>query len=257
MGLAIGSFINVLVYRYNTGMSLFGRSFCLSCGKPLRWYEMIPILSYVMLGGRCAQCKSHVSLQYPAVELSTAILFALSYMHAAKVLAGLSLALATVILWTLVSLLVAICVYDQKHTIIPDLFSGLFAALALLLSFLFPEIAHGGATRFEALGSALFAGLVLAAPFAAIFFFSSGRLMGLGDAKLAVGIGFFLGLGKGVSALLLSFWLGGAVALLLLYLRRGAFTMKSEIPFGPFLVAGTLISLYYPVSDFIFHAFAL
>lgn len=255
LGLAMGSFVNVVVYRYNTGVPITGRSFCLSCGSPLRWYEMLPVLSYVFLRGRCAHCGSKFSPQYPLVELLTGTLFAAALLHASRVLEGVEFALGAAFLFVVMTLLVAITVYDLKHTIIPDLFSGLFALTALAVSFLFPALAHGDAPRLEALGSSMFAGLVLAAPFAAIFFFSSGRLMGFGDAKLAAGIGFLLGFGKGLAALMLSFWMGGAVALVLLFLREGAFTMKSEIPFGPFLVAGTLVSLFYPVADTIFHAF--
>ncbi len=240
-GAIIGSFLNVIIFRYNTNMTFGGRSLCLYCGKELSWYEMVPILSFLFLSGRCATCKSRLSLQYPLVELATAIFFLGAYLHAAALYAGGMLAFYTLYLFLAGSLLIIISVYDLRHTIIPDRLVFIFCFLALLRLALFPAVAEGAAL-------ALLAGPLLATPFALLFFISDGRLAGLGDAKLALGIGWLLGMGAGLVALLFSFWIGGAVALILLSLGAKRFTMKSEIPFGPYLAIGTFIALMVPAG---------
>ncbi|MFA5291257.1 MAG: prepilin peptidase, partial [Candidatus Paceibacterota bacterium] len=125
-GLVIGSFLNVVILRYQTGRGLSGRSGCFSCGKKLNWYELIPILSFFFQRGRCRGCQSKISWQYPIVELLTGLLFALIYWH----LAG---AWPEVIFYCLIaSLLIVITAYDLKHQIIPDQFVFAFILLSLL-----------------------------------------------------------------------------------------------------------------------------
>ncbi|MDP3958450.1 MAG: prepilin peptidase [bacterium] len=248
-GAVIGSFLNVVVFRYHTGMTFFGRSLCLYCGKELRFYEMIPVLSFLFLRGRCASCQSRLSWQYPLVELSTAIFFAIVYAYAAGLYGGVPLALFTLYLFAAAALLVIIAAYDLRHMVIPDGMVYLFALLALARPFFFPI---GG----ETLSSALLAGPALALPFALFYFLSGGRWMGLGDAKLALGLGWLLGAAGSVMAFLFAFWTGAAVAAVLLFLRGRRFTMKSEIPFAPFLVLGTGIALLVP-PDFLFPSLSL
>src|SRR3989344_1792899 len=81
LGTIIGSFLNVVILRYNTGSSIQGRSGCMSCGKPLVWYELFPVLSFLFLLGRCGGCKSRISAQYPLVELLTGIIFLLTFLQ--------------------------------------------------------------------------------------------------------------------------------------------------------------------------------
>lgn len=250
LGAVIGSFLNVVIYRFNTGMGLSGRSICLYCGKELRFYEMVPILSFLFLGGRCASCKSRLSLQYPLVELSAALFFTFAAAHATVLYGGGMLAVYATYLFLMGSILIVIAAYDMRHTVIPDALSFLFAALALVRILFFPGV-------FESTLLALLAGPLFAFPFLLLFLVSKGRWMGLGDAKLALGLGWLLGAAGSVVAFLLSFWIGGTVALVLLALRKKGITIKSEIPFAPFLALGTGIALFVPAAPFLLFFFGL
>lgn len=245
-GAIIGSFLNVVLLRHGT-KSLSGRSGCFSCGAPIAAYDLIPILSWIMLRGRCRSCGSAISAQYPLVEAATALLFA-----AIGALSAVSVA-QQILMCSIVSLLVLIAAYDWKHTIIPDEWAYGFALLALLSIFVFP--------RPMSLPFALLAGPVAALPLAALWFVSRGRWMGLGDAKLALGIGWLLGPIYGLAAVFLSFVIGAIVGVFVLmplplYARLArkagiarlsgpaSYTMKSEVPFGPFLIA-SCISVWF------------
>jgi leader peptidase (prepilin peptidase)/N-methyltransferase len=149
-----------------------------------------------------------------------------------------------VLIWLILLLIV---VYDVKHKIIPDRFSLVFALLAgiLALSRLYwvPAVPHfiPFFGVYTPLWLDLLAGPLLALPFALLWLFSGGRAMGLGDAKLAWGLGWFLGFSGGVSAIILAFWTAFFPSIILLFLPRKHFTMKSEIPFAPFLILGALL----------------
>jgi len=253
-GVIIGSFLNVVIYRYNTGVSLGGRSMCMSCGKRLSWHELIPVVSFLVQKRKCANCGSRVSAQYPATELLTGLLFLLVFYSQYPILTVTDV-INTVFYSIVMSLLVVITVYDWKHKIIPDGLVYTFAALSFGI-FLF----HAG-LPLDRLSSApymlnMLAGPILATPFALLWLLSHGRWMGLGDAKLALGIGWFLGLYSAISAIILAFWIGSlfGIGLLVLSRVRGlfssskTFTMKSEIPFGPFLVLGTLLVFFFHID---------
>ena len=257
LGTIIGSFLNVVVLRYGTTKSS-SRSMCFSCGKLLHWYELVPLLSYVLQRGRCRGCKSTVSLQYPLVELLTGLVFALVFWKQGFLSSDLSLfsysvILSLVIQWVLWSLLIALSVYDTKHKIIPD---GLVYTAAVI-SFLSLLLSSNFELRTSNFSIDFWSGFLFAAPFALIWFFSGGRAMGLGDAKLIVFFPWALGLPLGLSALIVGFWIGAAVSLGLL-LVKASFSllpalcpslrskwkhlgMKTELPLGPFLVLGLLL----------------
>ena len=243
-GLTVGSFLNVLIVRHGA-RSLAGRSACMSCGRTIEWHDLVPVVSWLALRGRCRYCRSRISIQYPLVEVATGILFAFVGASPAPLIArvlGLFIA----------ALLVAITVYDLRHTIIPDGWVYAFALLALASSLL-----SLGANGREVL-IVLLSGPLLAAPLAALWFFSRGTWMGLGDAKLALGIGWLLGWYWGTIAIFLAFMLGALIAVGVLLpppyilrtlhsigitslgLARRGYTMKSEVPFGPFLIASCL-----------------
>lgn len=238
LGTVIGSFLNVLVLRYNTGRSLTGRSGCFSCGKKLRWYELLPVVSYLIQGGKCRGCGSKISTQYPLVELGTGVLFALTLQEFWPLFtidgASLYIPVLTVVFHLVVwSILMAITVYDIRHKIIPDGLVYAFIGLAFLYAALMEVDARwvGAAT-------------LMAAFFAALWFFSSGRWMGFGDAKLALGIGLFLGPSRGLAALILAFWIGALFGISLLLFRGRYATMKVEVPFAPFLILGTVLTFF-------------
>lgn len=254
VGAAVGSFLNVVTLRHNTGMDLGGQSRCFSCRKVIRWFENIPVVSWLMLRGKCSYCKSAISIQYPLVELFTAGTFAAV---AWKVFSEAGVHGATVgfVLYvlTLMSLLIAIFVYDLRHTIIPNSFVYPFITAALA------GLAISGWWQgFDTVWWLdLAAGPILFTPFWALWYLSGGTWMGLGDGKLALGAGWFLGLAEGLSGIVLGFWIGAGYVLFAMAVRamRAAFrgdndpasrlTLKSQIPLGPFLIAGIIVEFLF------------
>lgn len=248
LGAIVGSFINVLVVRRGTGFGMFRSSFCFSCGRKLEWHELIPIVSFFVQRGRCRQCQSKISLRYPFVEFATALVFSfIMYFNFSAVLSDIF----WVSYWLIIaSTLMAIAVYDVRHSIIPDSFVYVFDVLALVaVVWLFWD-------DFISIASHAAAGITFFTLFAFLWSVSSGRWMGLGDAKLVLGIGVLLGFSSGIAALVLAFWSGAIVGISLLVisrfsslLRQGKrVTIKNEIPFAPFLVFGTFLSFIFEIS---------
>lgn len=240
LGTIIGSFLNVVVLRYNTGMSFItGKSKCFSCSKDLHWYELVPLFSFLVLGGKCLKCKSKISYQYPIVELITGIIFTLVFLKFGLTsLLPLYLAISSV--------LIAMSVYDFKHKIIPDGMTVFFIILSLAVFF----YTHTSSEflSFPQVSLDVLAGPILFAFFAFFWLISGGRWMGFGDAKLAIGVGILLGFSGGVYAILLAFWIGAAFSLTVMALQKikiakFKLSLKSEIPFAPFIILGLFIQL--------------
>lgn len=249
-GLIVGSFLNVLILRQGTGRSTGGRSGCLSCRHQLQWFDLIPVFSWISLNGRCRYCRSALSIQYPLVELTTAFLFGV--VGFAPLQFGL---VAKVLFCITLELLISIAVYDFRHTIIPDEWVYLFCGMSFVLGYWVPSIPHSSYLLF------LLSGPITTLPLFLLWFVSGGRAMGFGDVKVGVGMGYLLGWWHGLSAVLLSFIIGGIMcAPLLLFssmywkrlrvffthsigIRLPSFnvSMKSEVPFGPFLVLATVV----------------
>lgn len=243
LGLILGSFANVVVYRRGTGKGLGGRSRCLSCSRNLGALDLVPVLSWVALGGRCRSCGSKVSWQYPLVELAMGVSFLAAFWDALRVApwGGVGLVAAFVTAAAVAFFWVAIAAYDSRHMAMPDSWSYAAAAIALSHAALWwcGSLACG-----TSLLVALLAGPAVAAPLFLLWLVSSGRWLGLGDAKLALSVGWLLGLSGGFLALFLAV-LAGAVSGVAWVLwsssRRGrAVTMKAAMPFGPFIVLGAL-----------------
>lgn len=226
LGLCVGSFLNVLIDRLPKGEQVFwGRSYCDSCRQPLSWYDLIPLVSFILLGRRCRYCRALISWQYPVVELATAILFLASFQF-------LELG-ALVYLLLVVSGLIVIFFTDLKYRIIPDqvvIFLGVTSLLFLFFSHQPSTINH------------LLSAVTMFLIFLLLAFITHGRGMGLGDVKFAAVMGLTLGFPKIFIAFYLSFLTGAIFSLILIIL--GKKTMKSTIPFGPFLVASTMVSLF-------------
>jgi prepilin signal peptidase PulO-like enzyme (type II secretory pathway) len=258
-GTVIGSFLNVVILRHESETALTGRSQCPRCRRTLTWYELIPIVSYVVQRGKCRGCTERISPQYPLVEFATGILFALVFLVNITALPSTSnlqlITYAQLLLELCVwSFLVVITVYDLRTKLIPDVFSYTFSGLALLLVLVSFMGNVSLTSNLQPLIWPLLAGPILFLPFYLLWRFSNGKWMGLGDGKLALGIGWFLGLAGGISAILLSFWIGAAVSLTLIAYQKiharfvtsnlepgtSNLTLKSEVPFGPFMVLGTL-----------------
>jgi prepilin signal peptidase PulO-like enzyme (type II secretory pathway) len=237
-GTILGSFINAFAFRYNSGRSMWGRSACTSCGKTLKAPELIPVVSFLLQRGRCRGCASKISFRYPLVEVVAGVLVALCFAEGqGVVLFLLSAAFFLILLF--------ISVYDMRHTIIPDP----FVYAAALLGFGAHIVSFGtfGIVPY------LLLSVLVAAPLFLIWLVSRGRAMGLGDAKLMFAVALFVGPSAGVAAFLLSFWIGAAVgvAILLTEAARGGrkrVTMKSEIPFGPFIALCAALVYFLHVS---------
>ncbi|MCX6712794.1 MAG: prepilin peptidase [Candidatus Vogelbacteria bacterium] len=249
-GLIVGSFLNVAILRYNTGRSLAGRSGCFSCRHQLGWTELVPVISFLGQGGRCRHCGSKISWQYPLVELSTGILFALSAWKFYPYF-------GTVAFYcVLMAVLIFIVVHDLRHQIIANEAAYLLIGLAIISPVFRPSdlLPAGGAPAAILYG--LLGGFILFAVFFALWFFSRGRWMGFGDAKLAFALGALLGPKGSADAVVVAFWLGALVGLGLIALSKirvgkslhRRYSIKSEVPFAPFLAAGLLLNLFFGLS---------
>jgi leader peptidase (prepilin peptidase)/N-methyltransferase len=252
LGVIIGSFLNVVIYRFHTGKSLAGSSHCLSCGKPLRWYELFPLVSYLVLQGRCSGCGSRIPVRYFLVELLTAALFAAAVTLST---AAAPLVIDPVLLlfhFAIISVLVVITVYDLYHFIIPDSLTALLTALvAGLIGYFYYE----GAVGWADVGVDVLAALAGSGFLLFLWTISRGQWLGFGDVKLAFPLGLLVGAGQVFTFVVLSFWIGAAISLAIIGIskwRRGkadlqlserTLTMKSAVPFAPFLVASSLVVL--------------
>jgi leader peptidase (prepilin peptidase) / N-methyltransferase len=254
-GTIVGSFLNVLVLRYNTGVSAMkGRSFCFSCGKKLGPIELIPVLSFILQKGKCKGCQSKISWQYPVVECLTGLLFVAVVIKYAGLLGIMFNPWYILISFAVVAVLISITIYDFKHKIIPDGLVITFAILSLLKILAdFSLIYSTSAETNSRLTWYLIAGPLLALPLFLIWLFSKGKWMGLGDPKLVLGIGWFLGPIMGLSALVLAFWTGAIYGLALLILSKFKWhglkiDGKSEVPFAPFLILGFLLVFFFSID---------
>jgi len=238
-GLIIGSFLNCLIYRLETNKNFVsGRSFCPLCSHKLSFFDLIPIISFLFLKGRCRYCGKKISWQYPLVEIATGLLFLLIFKQF-QIFNLLNL----FYYWLITSFLIIIFVYDLKHYLIPDKVIYPAIAIALIFNFLPHQIFEGGANQFPVFKNLILGALASAGFFFLIWFFSKGKAMGFGDVKLVFFMGLFLGFPKILAALFFSFIIGAIIGMILLVLKKK--TLKSEVPFGPFLVIGTFISLFF------------
>jgi prepilin signal peptidase PulO-like enzyme (type II secretory pathway) len=250
-GLIIGSFLNVVIIRLNTERSFGGRSACMSCQNKLTWYELMPVLSFLGLRGRCRNCKTKISIQYPLVELATGLIFAALFLKLQNIF-FISTFLFTIayVYYTIVfSLLIVIATYDLKHKIIPDILSFVLGVFAFIGLFFFSGNSSPIFYWHIPLVLEFLSGPLIALPFALFWFLSSGKWMGLGDAKLALGVGWLLGIGSALSGLVIAFWSGAVIGILLIIFSK-KYGMKSEIPFAPYLVLGTFLAFIFGLNLF-------
>jgi leader peptidase (prepilin peptidase)/N-methyltransferase len=232
-GLAVGSFLNVVIYRLPLAKSILRPgSACPSCGEPIRFYDNIPVLSFIILKGRCRHCGHTISWRYPVVELLTATLFTLI-----AIVYGFSLQSLSYMLMT--GMLIAIAFIDLDHFIIPDYITIPGAILGLILAILSNHI-----TIVNAL-----IGLVVGGASLLLVGFLGDRLfkresMGGGDIKLAALLGAYLGWQQVVFVLISASFLGALIGIAGILLSKQVKKTRL-IPFGPFLALGAVVSIFF------------
>lgn len=229
-GLCIGSFLNVVIWRLPRQEKLSGRSHCAKCGKTLSALELLPLLSFLVLRGRCRHCGQRISRRYPIIELVTGLLFALAaYYFPVRTNTEWIFLVRQLII---IALLIAVFVIDLEHYLILDkiVWPGIVAMLIFNLM-----------TR-QLFFSGLWGAAVLGGFFFLLWFLSRGKWLGAGDVKLALFIGLAIGWPTVIVVWFLSYFIGFLVALPLLLLRKKQ--LSSAIPFGTFLAVATVASLF-------------
>lgn len=230
LGAVLASFAGVLACRMYTGQSFVGGSSrCDRCGRALGAASLIPILSYVACGGRARCCGAHIPLSAPLSELVMGALCALAYLR-------LGFTLALLLMIVTLTLLAALVLYDLAHQILPPPLLALFVAFAL-------AFAYATSPTLSALEVSGIYAIAFAAFFALLWLASGGRAMGLADSPLVFGLALCAG-SYALMGFLLSFWTGALVGIVLLAWPRAGATMKSEVPFAPFLALGFLLAYF-------------
>jgi leader peptidase (prepilin peptidase)/N-methyltransferase len=258
-GLCLGSFINALLWRVRVQADtklkkkltsskdnpvdlsiLKGRSVCPNCKHTLHAIDLVPILSWLSLGGKCRYCKKPISIQYPIVEASTAFLIVFSYIEWPIKLKGAQI--AVFILWELVIIgLVALAVYDIKWKLLPNRILYPTTVIALAMAIM---VVVSSSTPLKALLNVVGAVLIGGGIFYILFQVSSGRWIGGGDVKLGVVLGLIVGTAeKSLLFIFLGSILGSVISVPLLI--TGRLKRTSSIPFGPLLIVGGYITVLF------------
>ncbi len=241
-GLIIGSFLNVYILRLNTGKDTKGRSACDACGHKLSALELIPLLSYLFLKGRCKVCQTRIYAQHPIVELTTAVLFLIIY-HFIK-----SPALIILILYfILASLSVVITVYDFKHKLI-DPKVLLYFYITVSGIFLYKTYIYDWYLNYGYYLSTVISVILFAGPIFLLWFLSSGKAMGFGDVKLAPALALLMSPQQAFLALGTAFVSGALTGLIVIFISKlnfiaSRYTLKTELAFAPFLLLGFWFSV--------------
>lgn len=242
LGLVLGSFANVCIYRMPRDLSIVRpNSHCTNCNTAIKWYDNIPVLSYIFLRGKCRKCGSKISFRYPMVELACAFLFLLMYY-----LFGFSCVLIPFCLFSF-SLLV-ITVIDFDFQIIPDEISLFLVVLGLGFSFCNTILGDTVLSRILNSFFGLLAGggsLLLIAIIGKWIFGKDA--MGGGDIKIMAGVGTFIGWDRVLFAIFIACFIGGIVGLFMMIFKK--IGRKQEIPFGPYLAVASLLVLFLPSPE--------
>ena len=226
IGLILGSFMSVIVARLdNKSGILIGRSECPKCLVQLRWYDLVPLFSFLILGGKCRYCKEKISFIYPIMELSMAGSLLLYYWFN-----GPFISWEIIHGFIVIFILLALAFFDYKHYILPDklMFTGLAVSLAYLI-FIRPDVLLGS----------ILTGFGLAGFFAIIYLVSRGEWMGFGDVKLVLLVGFILGYPAGLLSIIAAVWAGAIFGIALMVIGRA--NLKTALPFGSFICGVSIL----------------
>lgn len=242
-GTAIGSFLNVLIWRLPQEKSVGGRSFCPSCKHKLAWHDLIPVLSFMVARGRCRYCSKPISLRYPLIEVVTGFLFTLSLFlfPVTDLVSAVWVVRAAII----VAICVVVFVIDLEHYLILDrvVYPGMAIILALTIAY---DLSAGLPLSFFFVShtfNSLLGAVAAFIPFWFLWFVSKGKWMGFGDVKFVAFMGLALGWQSMLVALFAAFTLGAIVGLALMATGKKQFS--SKIPFGTFLAFATVTSLFF------------
>jgi leader peptidase (prepilin peptidase)/N-methyltransferase len=235
VGAVVGSFLNVVIYRVPRRRSLVSPgSACPACGSPIHWYDNIPLLSWLVLRGRCRHCDTRISIRYPMVELAAALLAVFGVARY-----GLSMAGFEAVVFSWASL--ALGLIDLEHQILPDVITYPCIAFGLACSW------FGGITTFPNALAGAVAGAALPTLVIVIYRLWRGvEGMGWGDVKYLAAIGAVVGLRHCLWVLMIAATLGAAIGLLLIATGRGS--RRTALPFGTFLALAVILWLYLPAS---------
>ena len=231
LGLLIGSFLNVCIYRIPRSESIaFPPSHCFSCGKNLKPLELIPVVSYIALRGRCRNCKTHISMQYPLIELLNSLVYLLLFTH-------FDLTIEFGFFAVLSSILIVVSIIDYYHKIIPDKLNLIILIMGIIFKVTSMVVFKESAFIDSVLGFAIGGGLFL------LIAIVTNGAMGGGDIKLTAALGVWFGV-KGIILIsLLSFILGAVISVILLVTKiKGR---KDEVPFGPFICISAILAILY------------
>lgn len=228
VGVAIGSFLNVLIGRYQELETVVAtRSHCPSCRKKIKWYDLVPLLSFVLLRARCRYCHERISWQYPFIELLTALL-------AVHLYSVFGLTWLTFVLFAIFCLLLVVAVIDWRDMVVPDEFVWPAILLSLVVAVVRPTD-----TPLGVVGGVLLAGGGLAL----LVIVSRGRWMGAGDIGLGIILGLLAGWLGSVAGLVFAFVAGSIVGLLAMVSRHKS--LRDKVAFGPYLVVATYLATIY------------
>jgi len=227
IGTILGSLVKALADRSLREETFSGRSYCPKCKKSLVWFDLIPILSYFVLGGKCRYCKSRIGIEYPLVEIGMGILTGLLFFLNPIISPSLIFHVF------FITILGIIFLTDLKEMLIPDSIILPSIGISLIYLMIFDNYFL----------DSLLTGLVIAGFFLILIIITRSKGMGGGDVKLGMFLGLGLGFPNGILALMLSFFSGAIFAVALIILKKKKF--GQVIPFGPFLVLASLISLFW------------
>lgn len=240
-GAALGSFVNLIVARLGVAPIINSRSKCLSCDVTLKWYDLVPVFSYVTLGGKCRNCKTPYGKEHLFVEFFLGIIFIFVYRLFLLGQPDLLTSFGWLVYYTLfVVSLSVVTLYDLKHKVIPINFFYGFLALSIIML----------CKRFYDIGDPIvfIAPFVVALPFLLLWLISRGRWLGFGDVLMYLAVGAFFGVEQGIAVFFLSVWIGAIVGLLLKLFEGNKYTLKSAIPFVPFISLATIVVLFTDID---------
>lgn len=236
LGLAVGSFLNVVILRFDDLKSVVStRSHCMKCKKQIPWYDLVPFFSYLILRGKCRFCKKDISIQYPIIEAVTAIIFACIYWH-------FGITWSSLFILVISSILIVIAAYDTLHLELPDILS--YLGIIISIGFIFYKVAIAGEiTVYQAYLPYIYGLLAGVGLMGILVILSRQKWMGAGDILVGSLMGLFLGFSNTLVALFFAFAIGAIFGLILIAMKKKG--VKDVVPFAPFLVTGTFIALFF------------